>query len=72
MSLCLVERSDAASAKLHLLALSIDVDRRSLNIGLEFALGFVLSVADIVARAGSFATLLTLSHLLSSFYLYLF
>jgi hypothetical protein len=44
-----VERSDAASAKLHLFALPIHKDRGSLNIWLEFALGFVLSVADIVA-----------------------
>ena len=67
-----MERSDAASAKLHFFALPIHIDRRSLNIWLEFALGFVLRVADIVARSGRFATLLTFSHLLSSFYLDLF
>lgn len=56
-------RADAARAEAHALGLAIHHDDGLLDIGRENARRSILGVADVLARDGTLATLLTLCHL---------
>ena len=54
--------SDTAGAKFHALAVTIYINGGFLNVSRKLPFGFVLRMADVITKARSLTTFLTLSH----------